>query len=98
MNKKYYLLSIIGLNLILLSCKQTNFNQQYLDKSLPTTIPKVFAPSIVNTDSIEINTVFNSDFTEMFFTRIINKKFVIHHSELVEGNWNLPKPIQMFTD
>ena len=98
MNKKHILLSVIGLNLILLSCKQTNSNQPYLDQAPPTAIPKLFAPSIVNTDSIEINTVFNTSFTEMFFTRIINKKFVIHHSELVEGNWNIPKPIQMFTD
>ena len=98
MNKKYFLLSVIGLNFILLSCKQTNSNKPYLDQAPPTAIPKLFAPSIVNTDSIEINTVFNSSFTEMFFTRIINEKFVIHHSELVEGNWNLPKPIQMFTD
>ena len=98
MNKKYFLLSVIGLNLILLSCKQTNSNQPYLDQPPPNTIPKLFAPTIVNTDSIEINTVFNSSFTEIFFTRIINKKFVIHHSELIEGNWNIPKPIQMFTD
>ena len=98
MNKKLFLLSIIGLNFVLLSCKQTNSNQPYLNQTPPTTIPKLFAPLIVNTDSIEINTVFNSSFTEMFFTRIINEKFVIHHSELIEGNWNLPKPIQMFID
>ena len=98
MNKKYHLLFFIVLNLILGSCDPTNINQKYLDKSPPTTTPKVFAPSIVNTDSIEINAVFNADFTELFFTRIINKKFVIHHSEFVEGHWNLPKPIQMFAD
>ena len=98
MNKKYILLSVIGINLMLLSCKQTNSKLAYLNQSPPTSIPKLFAPSIVNTDSIEINTVFNSSFTEMFFTRIINEKFVIHHSELLEGNWNLPKPIQMFAD
>ena len=98
MNIKYYLLTFIALNLILVSCHPTNLNQKYLDTSLPTTTPKVFAPSIVNTDSIEINAVFNADFTELFFTRIINKKFVIHHAELVEGHWSLPKPIQMFAD
>lgn len=98
MNKKHFLLSVIGLYLILLSCKQTNSNQPYLDQPPPSAVPKLFAPTIVNTDSIEINTVFNSSFTEIFFTRIINKKFIIHHSELVGGNWNIPKPLQMFTD
>lgn len=98
MSKKDFLLCVIGLNLMLLSCKKTNPYQEYLDQSPPTDTPKLFAPAVVNTDSIEINAVFNSSFTEVFFTRIINKKFSIHHSELVEGNWNLPKPIQMFTD
>ena len=98
MDRKYYFLLIVGLAFILQSCNTTNSYNSYLDQKLPDIIPELFAPSIVNTDSIEINTVFNSSFTEVFFTRIINKKFVIHHSELVEGNWNLPKPIQMFTD
>lgn len=98
MSKKYFLLSVIGLIIIFFSCKQTNSKQTYFNQPLPNTIPKLFAPTIVNTDSIEINTVFNSSFTELFFTRIINKKFIIHHSELVEGNWNMPKPIHMFTD
>jgi hypothetical protein len=42
--------------------------------------------------------VFNSTFTELFFTRILNKKFVIHHAELVDGNWTSPEPIQMFAE
>jgi hypothetical protein len=98
MNKKYFILSIIGLNLMLFSCKQTNSTLTYLDQDLPTSIPKLFAPLVVNTDSIEINSVFNATMTELFFTRIIDKKFVIHHSELIDGNWSLPKPIQMFAE
>ncbi len=94
MNKTIALLIIPSL---LLSCS-INKSVSYFDQEPPTTIPKLFAPSIVNTDSIEINTVFNPSFTELFFTRIINKKFVIHHSELIDGNWSLPKPIQMFAE
>ncbi|MFK7971367.1 MAG: hypothetical protein AB8F95_13425 [Bacteroidia bacterium] len=98
MNEKNILLFAIGLNLMLLSCKQTNSSLPYLDQTLPTATPRLFAPSIINTDSIEINTVFNSSFTEVFFTRIIKKTFIIHHAELVGGHWTTPKPIQMFTD
>ncbi|MCA6075004.1 hypothetical protein [Fulvivirga sedimenti] len=98
MNKKHFLLLVIGLHLMLLGCKQTNSNQSYLDQAPPASTPKVFASSIVNTDSIEINTVFNTSFTEVFFTRIINKKFVIHHSEFIDGHWSSPKPLQMFAD
>ena len=98
MNKKYFLLYLIGFNLLMLNCSQTHSNERYLDQEPPSVNPKLFAPSIVNTDSIEINTVFNSSFTELFFTRIINKRFVIHHAEFVDGKWSLPEPIQMFTD
>lgn len=95
MNSRYYFLSIIGLAFILQSCKPTNL---YLDQELPSNTPKLFAPSIVNTDAIEINTVFNAAFTELFFTRIIDGSFVIHHSELIDGNWTAAQPIQMYSD
>ena len=91
-------MSIVGLALILQSCKPTNSYNSYLDQKLPGITPELFAPSIVNTNSIEINTVFNSSFTELFFTRIIDGIFVIHHSELIDGNWTAPQPIQMYSD
>ena len=91
------IVSIILISGLLTSCSMKK-SVSYFDQEPPTTTPKLFAPAIVNTDSIEINMVFNASFTEMFFTRIINEKFVIHHSELVDGNWRLPKPIQMFSD
>jgi hypothetical protein len=92
---KYYLLSIIGLAFTLHSCKS---NVSYLDQETPGVIPKLVAPSIVNTDAIEINTVYNNSFTELFFTRIIDEKFIIHHSELIDDNWTTPQPIQMFSN
>ncbi|MDB4286145.1 hypothetical protein N9933_02475 [bacterium] len=42
--------------------------------------------------------MYNSSFTELFFTRIIDGSFVIHHSELIDGNWTVPQPIQMYSD
>lgn len=70
----------------------------YLGQKPPGAIPELFAPSIVNTDSVELNAVFNNSMTEFFFTRIINGSFVIHHSELIDGKWTSPQPIQMFAD
>ena len=98
MNRRYYFLSIIGLAFVLHSCKSINSNNFYLGQELPDAAPTLFAPSIVNTDDIEINTVFNSSFTELFFTRIIDGIFLIHHSELIDGNWTEPQPIQMYSD
>lgn len=98
MNRGYYFLSVMGLVLALQSCKPINSHNPYLGQELPGITPKLFAPSIVNTEDIEINTVFNSSFTELFFTRIIDESFVIHHSELIDDNWTAPKPIQMYSD
>ncbi|MGY8764826.1 MAG: hypothetical protein ACKVLE_08840 [Fidelibacterota bacterium] len=91
-------LLFIGLVVALQSCKPIKPNNPYLGQKLPGTIPELFAPSIVNTDAIEINTVFNSSFTELFFTRKIDGSFIIHHSELIDGNWATPQPIQMYSD
>ncbi len=91
-------MSIIGLALVIQSCKPINSNTSYLHQKPPGGTPQLFAPSIVNTDAIEINSVFNSTFTELFFTRIIDGSFVIHHSEFMDGNWTAPQPIQMYAD
>lgn len=98
MNRRHYFLSIIGLAFALQSCKPISSNNPYLGQKLPGVTPELFAPSIVNTDEIEINTVFNSSFTELFFTRIIDGSFVIHHSELIDDHWTTPLPIQMYSD
>ena len=98
MNRRYYFLSLIGLAFVLYSCKSISSNNFYLGQEPPGITPELFATSIVNTDSIEINAVFNSSYTEVFFTRIIDEKFIIHHSELIDGNWTTPLPIQMYAD
>ena len=52
----------------------------------------------MNTDSVELNAVFNHSMTEFFFTRMVDESFVIHHAELIDGKWNSPEPLQMFPD
>lgn len=93
MNKKCYFLFLVGLIVVLQSCRS---GKAYLGQKSPVSTPELFAPSFVNTDAIEINTVYNSSFTELFFTRIIDGSFVIHHSEFINGNWTTPQPIQLF--
>lgn len=93
MNKFF---SIILIATTFLSCK--NNTVSYFDQQAPSTNPKLFAPSIVNTDSIELNVVFNYDNTEMFFSRIVDNSFLIHHSEFINGKWSDIKPIKMYHD
>jgi len=70
----------------------------YFDQKPPAANPVLFAPSMVNTDSIELNVVFNYDHTEMFFSRVVDNSFIIHHAELVNGKWSDIKPIKMYHD
>ncbi len=89
-------LSILLVVIISFSCK--NDTVSYFDQEPPSTTPKLFAPSVVNTDNVELNVVFNYDNTEMFFSRIIENSFVIHHSELINGKWSDIEPIKMYGD
>lgn len=75
-----------------------NNTTSYFDQEPPSTVPKLFAPSIVNTDNIELNVVFNADNTEMFFSRIVDNSFIIHHSEWINGQWSAIKPLKMYDD
>jgi hypothetical protein len=93
-NKNYFLITIT-LALGLCCCQPKT---SYLDQEPPGIIPELFAPAVVNTDSIELNGVFITSFTEFFFTRIIDGSFVIHHSEFIEGSWTFPEPIHMYPD
>lgn len=98
MSRRYDVLSIIVLAFILPRCNSNRSPASYLGQNLAGSTPELFAPNLVNTDSIEINAVFNTSFTEMFFTRIINESFVLHHAELRDGQWTAPQPMKMFAD
>ena len=86
------LLTIISLS----GCSTDSIS--YFNQEPPSNTPQLFAPSLVNTDSIELNIVFNSTNTEMFFSRIVNGSFIIHHTELINGIWSDIEPIQMYPD
>jgi len=95
MSDKQTIFIILMLVFGLYSCQQ---KASYINQESPGQTPQLFMPSIVNTDQIELNGVFNPEVTEFFFTRIIDKSYVIHHSELINGKWTSPEPIQLFPD
>ncbi len=95
MNNRHYLILLIGSFLSLQSCIDT---ASYLNQKTPGTTPEILAPGLINSDSIELNGVFNADITEFFFTRRIQGNLTIHHSERLEGQWKAPSPIQLFPD
>lgn len=92
--KSYFLLSVFTLAMLPFGCRHSQ--NTYFDQLLPADTPQLFAPGIVNTESIELNVVFNNSFTEMFFSRIVDGSFLIHHSELIDGRWTTTSPIDMY--
>ena len=66
-----------------------------LGVSWPGSTPELFAPGVVNTDSIEINLVFNRDYTELFFSRIVDKLSYIFTCRLIDGAWTAPEPLEL---
>ncbi|MEM9391093.1 MAG: hypothetical protein AAGA02_11500 [Bacteroidota bacterium] len=95
-SRRNYLQLLLIFSIAFQSCKSSTTS--YFDQVPPSDIPKLFSPDVVNTASVELNVVFNSSFTEMFFSRIVEGSFIIHHTELVSGNWTPVQPIQMYPD
>jgi hypothetical protein len=95
MNIKHLPVHLFILLAGLYACKPKSL---YINQAPPDTTPQLFMPGSVNTECIELNGVFNTSFTEFFFTRIIGERFVIHHIELINGEWTSPAPIEVFPD
>ena len=66
--------------------------------SWPGDSPELFAPGVVNTDGVEINLVFNAEYTELFFARTEDKAFSIYTSRLVDGNWTEPERLDLYPE
>jgi hypothetical protein len=64
----------------------------------PGKTPELFAPGVVNTEGVEINLVFDGEYTEFFFSRTINKAFFIYTSRLVDGQWTAPKQLDLMPE
>lgn len=87
---------ILLLTIVFQSCNSSE--SSYFDQETPSTVPQLFAAGTVNTQSIELNVVFNNDFTEMLFSRIVDGSFVIFHSEKLDGQWTTAEAIPMYPE
>lgn len=70
----------------------------YLGQPPPGEKPVPFAPGLVNTDAVELNSVFTPDGREFFFTRSVGGVLTIFHSELGESGWSAPRPLILHPD
>lgn len=64
---------------------------RYLGQKPPGIEPEIFAPSIISTDRVELNSVFSPDGKEFFFAATEGDVDIIYYSEQIDGRWTRPK-------
>ncbi len=83
--------------------------ERYMNQPPPGAIPVLFAPGLVNTDAVELNSVFTADGREFLFSRLIEgpeesgsfpgkTRPILHHIVYEDGAWSLPQPLRLFPD
>ena len=78
--------------LILTSCQseqQQNTASTY-PEPLPDTTALTFLPGIVSGDTLDFNATFSPDGKTFYFSRSLNRKYVIMESRYDAGRWNQP--------
>lgn len=86
---------------------QDGFLGNYLGELPPGDTPKLFAPGMVSTGAVELNSVFSPDGREFFFTRMIDGpdeqqgypgkgRLILFHSTYGYGGWSIPKTLRLY--
>lgn len=68
----------------------------YVGQSVPGLTPERFAPGLVSTDAIELNSVFSPDLREFYFTRVVDGVDTMHRIAFAEGRWGDPQELLLF--
>jgi Tol biopolymer transport system component len=58
-------------------------------------VPVIFAPGLVSTDARELNVVFTRDADEVYFTRVVDGRATLLHSQLSDGAWTEPARLRL---
>lgn len=89
------LLIVSALSLLAQAVDYSKLSGPYLGQKPPGIIPELFAPGFISTEYGELNSVFNYDGTEFYFSRrgVPGKLSAIMFSRLVNGKWSEPEPV-----
>lgn len=83
--------------------------ERYLGETPPKYTPQLFAPGLISTDAVELNSVFSPDGREFFFTRLVEgpdeqegypgrTRPILHHAVYENGAWSESRPLRLFPD
>ena len=73
-------------------------DEPHFELSWPGSTPERVAEGIINTDALEINLVFNRDYTELYFARVVDGEFRIFRSDNLNGRWTSPRPLALYPE
>lgn len=84
-------------------------SQPYLGQKPPGLSAELFAPGLVSTDAVELNSVFTPDGREFFFTRLTEgpdeqevypgkTRPILFHMVFEDDAWAEPRPLRLFPD
>jgi len=71
-------------------------NPPYLGQPAPGLTPERFAPGVVCTHAIELNSVLSPDGREFYFTRVINGVDTMLQISFADGGWGSPRELLLF--
>jgi hypothetical protein len=93
--KTKYSAIILILYFLLTGCIQKNnfplLKGPYLGQKPPGMTPELFAPGIISTERVELNSVFSPDGNEFFFAATEGNLDIIYYTERIEDLWMKPK-------
>jgi len=70
----------------------------FLGQAVPGLTPERFAPGVVSTDAIELNSVFSPDGREFYFTRVVEGLDTMHQMTFIDGKWGEARQLMLFPD
>jgi hypothetical protein len=89
----------VGVAIACAGCQTTQHHEpQVFGSPWPGNTPELIAPGVINTDGIEINLVFTSDYRELFFSRMDDGLSYIYAARRGPSGWYPPERLDLFPD
>jgi Tol biopolymer transport system component len=81
------------ISVVLISCHGDNHRRREFayPKPAPDSIPLIFLPELVSTDSFDFNAAFSPDGSSFYFSRRMNKQSDIFVTNFRNGKWTTPE-------
>ncbi|HEY1199905.1 MAG TPA: hypothetical protein VGE79_02940 [Niastella sp.] len=89
--KRLFVATCLFATFYISSCKQNNppASIAYPQPS-PGTLPRVFLPGLVSTDTLDFNSTFSVDGKTFYFSRSHNRQYVIFETTYMNNKWQEP--------